>query len=95
MKNITEVIHYLIGCEYSKEYRSLEEPIRFLLQWHKWQSVKEKMPQPPRFYWLTDGKDTALGEWSIERMNWQLRYHYNVFKPTHMLPVKLPPIDNL
>ena len=56
-----------------------------------WLDVKHHMPTVPRKYWLTDGKDVALAEWSIENMHWKFLYMYSCFKPTHMLPVKLPP----
>lgn len=57
-----------------------------------WLKTSEIMPIAKRKYWLSDGKDVALGVWNIERMQWKFLYHYNVFKPTYMLPVKLPPL---
>lgn len=58
----------------------------------EWLDVTKQMPQPPRKYWITDGKDVALAEWNIENMNWKFIWHYSVFKPVAMLPIKLPQI---
>lgn len=59
-----------------------------------WLDCRKNMPQPPRKYWITDGKDIALAEWNIERMQWKFLYHHSVFNPTFMLPVKLPEIPS-
>ncbi|MFN9114462.1 MAG: hypothetical protein ACK5XN_30750 [Bacteroidota bacterium] len=56
----------------------------------KWLVCADKMPEPVRKYWITDGKDVALAEWRTDKMQWRFLYHYSVFVPTHMLPVKLP-----
>lgn len=58
----------------------------------EWLDCKKVMPQPPRKYWITDGKDIALAEWKIADMHWKFIWHYSVFAPVAMLPVKLPQI---
>jgi len=54
----------------------------------------KQLPIVGRNYWISDGKDVALATWNMERMQWQFLYHYSVFKPSLMLPVKLPPLPN-
>lgn len=61
----------------------------------EWLDCKKVMPDVPRHYWLTDGKSIALGKWSIADMWWQFLWQNDVFKPTHMLPVKLPALPEV
>ena len=59
----------------------------------EWLDCKKVLPIVGRMYWITDGKDVALAQWSMEYMQWSFKYQYSsMFKPVAMLPVKLPPI---
>ena len=58
----------------------------------EWLDCKKQLPIVGRMYWITDGKDVALAEWSMENMHWRFHYQYSMFKPVAMLPVKLPTI---
>lgn len=60
----------------------------------EWLDCTKQLPIVGRNYWISDGKDVALATWNTERMQWQFLYHYSVFKPSLMLPVKLPPLPN-